>query len=394
MSGKSKAVLRHLFSLSQHSLRVLDRLVADERPFDANEWLFLVGAFIKRNRKLQSTLVFKDSLEGYSSTHQLDVFLQWMTIEPIVLRNHPFSSVHRLIGEFYRSQQYQFQGIERGQESVTITIGECDAVSLPKSMSCIDAHEHGARFLRSAVEGLESVQRAHFTVIESRNERYSHLFTLGLDPEKWLWSSSITTPQLKDLSVLRRSVNRLLRSGVGGGNTKTAWHEAFSVRLGEKGSVAGFRSLDEFLLSEVGQELTGVNFIPYDELNEGIFAGEGQEEGSGVLERVFMGLTEEQQQRFARLVASEKKIEPLERYFLIEVLLGSSANPLHSVEHSAMWYESVMFDDLWKESPQYVTLETKAQVLAKLQGRVQGLFKKWSKVSRVEQAAASHLRVV
>ena len=125
------------------------------------------------------------------------------------------------------------------------------AAELPEEMSLFDVAEAAPVPLAADFCGDVDLQRLLVRVLDSLNERYMLLRSIGLDPEEWHDRDDPAIGRLRDLKRLRQKAEELLRLTIEE-HKVPAYRRAFE-ELQEGGKAyAGFRDFDDFATSEVG----------------------------------------------------------------------------------------------------------------------------------------------
>jgi hypothetical protein len=125
------------------------------------------------------------------------------------------------------------------------------AAELPEEMSLFDVVEAAPVPLKSEFCGDLDVQRLLVRVLDSLNERYMLLRSIGLDPEEWHDREDPAIGRLRDLKRLRQKAEELLRLTIEEQKV-SAYRRAFEELQGNDKAYAGFRDFDDFATSEVG----------------------------------------------------------------------------------------------------------------------------------------------
>ena len=125
------------------------------------------------------------------------------------------------------------------------------AAELPEEMSLFDVTEAAPLPLAPEFSGDVDVQRLLVRVLDSLNERYMLLRSIGLDPEEWHDRDEPAIGKLRDLKRLRQKAEELLRLTIEE-HKVSAYRRAFE-ELQETGKAyGGYQDFDDFATSEVG----------------------------------------------------------------------------------------------------------------------------------------------
>lgn len=130
--------------------------------------------------------------------------------------------------------------------------GTC-AAEVPEELSLTDVLEILPKPLIAVFAEDETLQKKFVHVLDSLNERYMLLRSVGLNPLQWLARSKPSINNLKDLKLLRRQAQALLRNGQAQ-DLYHAYQQVFNA-LSQGKKWAGYEGFAEFELSEVGRTL-------------------------------------------------------------------------------------------------------------------------------------------
>ena len=125
------------------------------------------------------------------------------------------------------------------------------AAELPEEMSLFDVTEAAPLPLAPDFSSDVDMQRLLVRVLDSLNERYMLLRSIGLDPEDWHDREEPAIGKLRDLKRLRKKAEELLRLTIEE-QKLLAYRRAFE-ELQEKGKAyGGYQDFDDFATSEIG----------------------------------------------------------------------------------------------------------------------------------------------
>jgi len=125
------------------------------------------------------------------------------------------------------------------------------AAELPEEMSLFDVTEAAPSPLAEDFCSDVDLQRLVVRVLDSLNERYMLLRSIGLDPEEWHDRDEPAIGRLRDLKRLRQKAEEMLRLTIEEQKVP-AYRRAFE-ELQESAKVyGGYQDFDDFATSEVG----------------------------------------------------------------------------------------------------------------------------------------------